>query len=143
MEEEFKPIETQEAFDAAIRERLERQKRSVTEEVTKKFDGYLSPEDAAGLRTKITESETTIADLTAKNTAYKQRAAKLKIANETGLPFALAERLTGSTEEEIRADAEALVRYTKPATQAPAFSPETPPKDAMTAAYLDMLRNLK
>jgi hypothetical protein len=42
MSEEFKIIDTQEAFDAAIKARLERNTRSVTEEVTKSMkDGFL------------------------------------------------------------------------------------------------------
>lgn len=50
MPEEFKPIETQEAFDAAIRSRLERNTRTVTEEVTKKYEGYLSPDEVAAAK---------------------------------------------------------------------------------------------
>ena len=46
MSEEFKAIETQEAFDAAIKARLERNTRTVTEEVTKKYEGYISPDEA-------------------------------------------------------------------------------------------------
>ena len=45
MSEESKVIDTQEAFDSAIKSRLERNTKTVTEEVTKKFEGYLSPED--------------------------------------------------------------------------------------------------
>ena len=54
MSEEFKVIDTQEAFDSAIKSRLERNTKTVTEEVTKKFEGYLSPEDFS----KKTESFT-------------------------------------------------------------------------------------
>ena len=40
---EFTPIETQEALNAIIVERVEQAKRSVRKE----FEGYLSPEDVA------------------------------------------------------------------------------------------------
>ena len=131
MSEEFKAIETQEAFDAAIKARLERNTRSVTDEVTKKFEGWVSPEDAKksaaqieALNGKLKESEARIAELTAQASAYEISSVKMKIAQETGLPLALAERLTGTTEEELRKDAEALVKFTKPQHQQHHFSQE-------------------
>lgn len=124
MSEEFKAIETQEAFDAAIKARLERNTRSVTEEVTKKFEGYISPDDAkkstdriTALEKELADGKATIADLTAKNSAYEISSIKMKIAREAGLPAELAERLNGSTEEELKKDAEALAALVKPAHQ--------------------------
>ncbi len=154
MSEEFKIIESQEAFDNAIKSRLERNTRTVTEEVTKKFEGWLSPEDVtkktdeftkqiAGLNEKIKGNEQTIAELTAKNKAYENNSAKMKIAYETGLPFELSEKLSGETEDEIRADAEKLAGYVNSGRQpSPKFSPETPPGDTQKTALLSMLRKL-
>lgn len=124
MSEEFKAIETQEALDAIIKSRLERNTKSVTDsvkaEIMKKYEGYISPDDAkksadeiASLTEKLKASETTIADLTAKISANEISSAKMKIALETGLPSALADRLTGSTEEELRKDAELLAQFAK------------------------------
>lgn len=42
---EFKPIETQEALDAIIKDRIERAKKSAADETAKKYEGYLSPDD--------------------------------------------------------------------------------------------------
>ena len=82
MSEEFKIIDTQEAFDSAIKSRLEHNTKTVTEEVTKKFEGWLSPEDVtkqiSGLSEKIKENEQIIADLTAKNKAYENSLIKIK-----------------------------------------------------------------
>jgi len=124
MSEEFKAIETQEAFDAAIKARLERNTRSVTEEVTKKFEGYISPDDAkksadriSALEKELADGKATIADLTAKNSAYEINSVKMKIAREAGLPAELAERLNGSTEDELKKDAEALAVLVKPTHQ--------------------------
>ena len=50
MSEEFKVIDTQEAFDSAIKSRLERNTKTVTEEVTKKFEGYLPKISAKKLK---------------------------------------------------------------------------------------------
>lgn len=135
MSEEFKPIETQEALDAIIKSRLERNTKSVTDsvtaEITKKYEGYISPEDAkksadqiADLTGKLKDSETKVADLTAKISAHEISSVKMKIALETGLPPALAERLNGSTEEELKKDAETLLQFAKQAPGQHRLSPE-------------------
>ena len=147
MSEEFKVIDTQEAFDSAIKSRLERNTKTVTEEVTKKFEGWLSPEDVtkqiSGLSEKIKDNEQIIADLTAKNKAYENSSAKMRIAFETGLPFELSEKLSGETEEEIRADAEKLAGYVNSGKKpSPKFSSELPPNDSQKTALLSMLRKL-
>lgn len=134
MSEDFKVIETQEAFDAAIKARLERNTKSVTEEVTKKFEGWISPDEAkksadhiASLTKEIEAGKATIADLTAKNTAYEISSVKMKIAREFGLPDEMAERLAGSSEEEFKKDAENLSKlFPKPTHQPQPKSTEDP-----------------
>lgn len=154
MPEEFKAIETQEAFDAAIKSRLERNTRTVTEEVTKKYEGYMSPDDVAKnnesytqqiakLNEKLKGNETTIADLTAKNKAYEINSEKMRIANEVGIPFELADKLSGETAEEIKADAEKLAKYTHRGQPTPSYNGEKPPADVKKTAYMDMLSDLK
>ena len=130
---EFKPIETQEALDAIIKERLERQKKSVTEEIKKQYEGWTSPEDSKkfseqldSLRSKLSESEAKVAELSAQNSAYEISSVKMKIAHETGIPYELAERLSGSNEEEIRKDAETLAKFAQPPQATPSFSGESP-----------------
>ena len=46
---EFKPINTQEEFDIAIKDRISRER--------KKFEGYLSPEQVEGLKKATSNSE--------------------------------------------------------------------------------------
>lgn len=115
---EFKIIETQEELDRIITERLKRNKESVTAEVTKQYEGYLSPDEVkklndqvTALTAQLTEKDTSIADLTAKNKAYENASVKARIAHEKGLPYELAERLSGETEEEITADADILAKF--------------------------------
>ncbi len=146
---EFKAIETQEAFDAAIKERLERQKKTVTDEIKKQYEGWISPEEAkktadqiAALNGKIGDNEKTIADLTAKNSAYEIASVKTKIAHETGLPYELADRLSGSTEEEIRKDAETLAQFAAKPQATPSFSSEPPIGNSTNAAYKALAQNL-
>src|SRR5690606_29607369 len=43
--------------------------------------------------------------------SYELENLKIKIANQAGIPLDLADRLSGETEEEIKADAEKLAGY--------------------------------
>jgi hypothetical protein len=79
---------------------------------------------------KITELETAAAQSVATSTAYttlkdqhaqvlvesaktKLESVRLKLAVENGLPLELADRLTGDTEEALKADAEVLKKFVK------------------------------
>lgn len=125
MSEEFKIIDTQEAFDEAIK-------------------GYISPDEALKLNEKINAQEAEIADLKSKNQSHERSLLKSKIARETGIPYELSERLSGETETEIRADAEKLSEYVKSAnnTHQPKFSAETYQKSNAKSAFLEMLHEL-
>ena len=150
---EFKTIETQEEFDAAIKARLDRNTKTVTDEVRKSYEGYISPDEAIKLTEQVdsltkalTEKETAITDLTAKNKAYETASVKARIAHEKGLPYELAERLSGETEKDIAADAEKLAQFVgsqKPA--APLYSPQgagTAAASGTDAALMAMLGEL-
>ena len=146
---DFKPIESQEALDAIIKDRIERAKKSAADETAKKYEGYLSPDDVkkhtdqiTALTEKLNDSETKIADLTARNTAYEISSVKMKVAHEVGLPYELAERLTGTTEEDIRKDADALAKFAVHPQATPDFSPETPPGASADAAYRALAHDL-
>ena len=159
---EFKTIETQEDFDAAIKARLDRNTKTVTDEVKKSFEGYLSPDEAKklteqvesltaqteGLRQALAERDGSIADLTAKNKAYETASVKARIAREKGLPYELAERLSGESEEDIAADAENLAKFVSTGSRSPAplFSAQTGTgagkTDATDEALLTMLRDM-
>lgn len=119
---EFTPITTQAEFDAAIAERLTRQEKTITA----RFDGAMTADDVkklkAGYETTISdlrkqvenagikaaESEKQLTDLNARIRGYETDSVKTRIALEMGLPYQMARRLTGETEEDIRRDAEAL-----------------------------------
>lgn len=125
MPEEFKPIETQEAFDAAVQSRIA--------EAAKQFENWISPEKAAEQNQALQSEINTL----------KTANLRMKIAQEKGIPSELAERLTGSTEKEIREDAEKLSKFSISGQAVPAFNPEKPPSgDAETAAYREMLKIL-
>ncbi len=125
MSEEFKIIETQEAFNEAIK-------------------GYISPDEALKLNEKISVQEAEITDLKSINLSHERSLLRSRIAHETGIPYELSERLSGETEAEIRADAEKLSEYIKTANNPymPKFSNETHSGKNGKSAFLEMLHEL-
>lgn len=96
MAEEFTPITTPEAFEAAVADRLA------------PFADYSALKDQNAALTAQ------VADLTSRCQAYETDALKARIAHEVGIPFELAQRLTGTAEADIRKDAAALVQLLRP-----------------------------
>jgi hypothetical protein len=157
MAEEFKAIETQEQFDAAIKGRLEREKgkyEAQIAELTKKLETQTG--DAQKQISELTQALTTakeekegfdktLAERDAKIKEYELHSAKTQIAHELGLSFEAVNFLQGSDVEEIRKSAESLKELVGTKT-APLANPETNignPKDATTdAALRQMSQNL-
>lgn len=113
---EFRAINTQEEFDEAIGERLRREQETVRKEfkgylppeaVEKKYKGYLSPEEVQKKYEGYLSAEE-VAKKDALIRKYESDSVKTRIANELGIPYELAGRLTGTDEESIRKDAETL-----------------------------------
>lgn len=152
---DFKPITTQEEFDAAIGERLKRERDTLA----KKYGDYDDLKIKVGdYEKKIADMtataqadakkyagyDKTVADLQAKLKGHETASVKTRIAHETGIPYEMAARLTGETEEDIRADAQSLAALLKgSAPAAPLASTEPVSIDAKEAGMRDMLRNLK
>lgn len=126
---EFTPINTQEEFDALIKDRIERAKESTRKEYADYEDvkKKLCDKDAelSKMAERLTSLDAANKDLTAKLSASETDSAKTRIALENGLPFEFKDRLRGSTEDEIRADAQLLAKFfasQKPA--APLYNPD-------------------
>lgn len=116
---DFQIIETQEQLDKVIGERIRRAEQKAAEKYADYEDlktqnaGYVT--QIAQLQSqlqaqtdKITGFEADVADLTGKVHAYETASVKTKVALELGLPYQMANRLTGDDEKAIRADAEAM-----------------------------------
>ena len=146
---EFEPIETQEAFDAAIKERIERAKK----EEAKKYSDYDDMKKRLkDFEDKASSSQTDIEKLTALVNDYKgkvdaqERAAaaektRAKVAEATGVPASL---IVGEDEEAMTAFAQSVAKFAKkPAApvlehagkSAPAGKPDN-------AAMRDFVKNL-
>ena len=118
---EFKVIETQEELDAIIKNRLERLKEKYSDYddikalVVKVQDENSSLKSALEASKQETESSNKqIADLEAKISGYETENLRTRIALQNGLPFDLADRLQGTDEESLKADAERLASFIKP-----------------------------
>ena len=116
---DFKPIETQEQLDQLIGERVARAQRSAEEkyadyEAIKQQNTDLAAQIAQLNQQLQQQAETisghqTIVDgLNQKVQSYETASVKTKVALEMGLPYQMAERLNGTDEETIRADAKAM-----------------------------------
>lgn len=135
---EFTPINTQEEFDAAVRSRLQREREK-----------YADYDDLKG---KVTALETQVSNLTGEKEALEKKvkghetnSVKMRIAQELGIPNAMAERLAGESEDDIRKDAEAMAVIFKTAQgAAPLYNPNTqPPANNKDAAMAEMLHSLR
>ena len=149
---EFKVIETQEELNEVIKERIEREKakRAEQEESYKKEIESLKAEITARDSTitqqneKLQGHDGEVAKLTEELNTVKLNSIKHKIAHEKGLPYELANRLTGRTEDELMADAESLKKFVGTKPQAPPLaSTEVPPEDDKKAAYRDLSKRLQ
>ena len=85
----------------------------------------------------------TIAELTGKVGTYELASLKARIAHEVGLPYDLANRLTGEDEKALRADAESLAKLIPSKPSAPPLRSTEPAGDGKDAAYKSLLNGLK
>ena len=147
---EFKVIETQEELDAIIKNRLERVKEKYSDYddikalVVQVQDENSSLKSALEASKQETESSNKqIADLEAKISGYETENLRTRIALQNGLPFDLADRLQGTDEESLKADAERLASFIKPVEPvAPMRVVEPQIGDNKTSQMKSMLREL-
>ena len=134
---EFKPITTQEEFDAAIKARLSREKEKYV--------------DYDQLKSRVEELEKENGDLkstieaTNQIAGYETASLRTRVALQHGLPYDLADRLQGTDEESFKADAERLAGFMKPVSKvAPVKSTEpiVPKEDDERTMYRNLVQNL-
>lgn len=120
---DFKVIESQEEFDARIKDRIERAKEKAIEdykiEIKKTIDDLKSENsslknEVAGYKESLEEvkgKDETIKGLNEKISAFERAEVKRNIALEYGLPFKLAEKISGDDEDSMKKDAEVMAKY--------------------------------
>lgn len=113
----FKPIETQEALNAIIKDRIDRAKKSVHEQFAG-YDEYKAKaekydSELAKFNKTLSGKETELKELRTKVQQYETDSVKKGIADEYGLKPGMEKFLTGSDEKAWRSAAEELSAYTK------------------------------
>ena len=155
---EFTPItiSTQEELNKMFADRGEQARRAEHERMEKQYAGFdefkakaekydkdMAAKDQQFNELK-TESTAKIAELEGKIREYETASVKTKIAREAGLPYELAERLSGADEAAIRADAENLSKLIRSKHVAPMYSQSgegvSDSKDAMLKDLLKKVR---
>lgn len=154
---EFKAITTQEEFDTAIKERLERAERKTREE----FKGWTSPDDLKKLNeSHITELnqlkeshakemekyagyDEKFSEFTAKIHSLEVNGIKTRIASEKKLPLDAVEFLQGDDEQTIAESAERLMKISgTPQTFAYTRNTESEKADAKDKDLRELLAKL-
>ena len=149
---EFKAIETQEQLDAINKSLLDREKAKYSDYDTLAEKIKKLETENTSLKKTITDKETSesttaskIADLEKDVTTWKQKSLKQQIAMKNGLPFDLADRLQGDSEESLNEDAERLASLVnvKNYTQPLADKEPNIETNSIDAAWRDVARNLR
>ena len=150
---EFKIIETQEEFDKAIQERLNRQKESIEKQYAdyaeiKERNTTLETE-VGTLKTTLSETnekytnyDKDIADLNTKIAGYETANMRTRIALQHNIPYDLASRLVGEDEESITADAKKLAELVGNKEPVAPLRDVEPIIDGKDGAYKALLENL-
>ncbi|EPF4429084.1 capsid assembly scaffolding protein Gp46 family protein [Escherichia coli] len=148
---DFKPIETQDALDQIIKERLKREQEKFADYEAIKTRNKELETEVNILKSTIEETsnaekshEQIVADLNKKIAEYETASLRTRIALQNGLPIDLADRLVGDDEESIKADAERLAGFVskKQQTPPPLKNIEKHPEDSKDGAYKSLIENL-
>lgn len=148
---DFKIIETQEDFDKAVSARIKREQETVRkefegflspEDVRKKYEGFLSPEQVQEkYKDYLSPEEVAKKDATIKS--YETKSKRVEIALRAGIPYELAGKISGETEEDMKEDAQTLAGFLKSRNQYPRYNPDpVGADDSKEAAMKKMLSDL-
>lgn len=151
---EFKTITTQEEFDAAIQERLNRQKESIEKQYADyaeiKARNIELETETGTLKTTLSETnkktenyDKDLSALNAKIAGYETANIRTRIALQHGIPFDLAGRLVGEDEASITADAKKLAELVGNKELIAPLKKLEPNIEGKDGAYKSLLENLK
>lgn len=119
----FEPITSQEQLDSLLSARLARQAASIrkeygdVDELREAAEKWKAEQEAK--KSELDKATERANALEAELKQTRLEAMRAKIAADAKLPPALAARLAGETEADMKADAEALAELLKPASSAP------------------------
>ena len=116
---DFKVIDSQEEFDLRIKDRLQRKEEQVRNEYEeiienlKAENASLKSENSELMSNveKAKEKDTEIESLRGQIQGYEKSELRRKVALDNNIPYKLAERIKGDTEEDMIEDAKNLSTY--------------------------------
>lgn len=117
-------------------EALKSEKETLAQQLAELNNSLSSITDAKSL---IEQEKETLAQ---EVNTFRQKDLKTRIAHEYKIPFELAGRLTGETEDELKADAQSLSQLIVQKPVMPLASTEPNETDPKEAAYKSVLQNL-
>lgn len=150
---EFKPITTQEELNEVLKDRLNRQKESIESKYAN-YDELV--EENKSLKEQLSDTQnileknkadsdsfnSQIEELKGKLNSYELKSLKTDIALKNGIPYELASRLVGETEDDLLNDAKNLSSMlTKNEPVQPLKSVETE-MNKEDSAYAKLINNL-
>lgn len=147
---DFKPITTQEEFDAAIKARLSREKEKYGDYDQLKSRVTELEEENVGLKSTIeatnqskADSDKQLEEMQKQIAGYETASLRTRVALQYGLPYDLADRLQGTDEDSFKADAERLVSFVKPTEHvAPMRNLEPSLKKNEDTSYKNLVQGL-
>ena len=151
---DFTPITTQDEFDAAIRERLNRAEQKFAQKYSD-YDEIKSNnatlEETIATQTKQIEEftekqsghEKELAELHNRISVYEKNDMKIRVAHEAGIAYELAGKLSGDDEDALRKDAETFKSFLGKPKTPPLRDTEPSGGDMKKAALKSMLGNLR
>lgn len=149
---DFKVIESQEQFDEAIKDRIERAEEKTRKEMSGQIEELKSKlesligenENYKEELASLEEKNERISSLEGEIEGYKKADLRRKVAMDNNIPFKLADRIVGDDEESMVEDAKKLaVYFEKKNVETPLRSYDNPNKgDDKTGAYKALLKDL-
>lgn len=150
---DFKEIKTQEELNAIIADRLKRQKETIESKYTdydeiieenKKLKQQLSDTNSVLEKNKVNSEQfnNQIEELKGEISSYKLKNLKTDIALKHGIPYELASRLIGNTEEEITHDAKNLSGMLSTSESVTPLKSIEDNLDNKDSGYMNLIENL-
>lgn len=144
---------SQEELNSIVSERLNKEKEKYdkqVKELTTKAEAYEKQiatftSQLEEINKKVATHESELQERDNKIHEYETQSVKMRVAHEVGIPYELANRLSGTTEEEIKADAESIKGLLGQSKAVPPLksTEEVPEGNELENAFRQLSRNLQ
>lgn len=150
MADEFKVIETQADFDARIKDRIARAEQKIKDQYTDYDTLKAQNSDYAKqieqLQSEKAEIESERDKYSAQVNKYAKDALRTEVAREVGIPYGMADRITGDDKDAMIKDAEKIKKCFSVKPEAPfggSGEPSGKKGDEVEDAWYEMSKSLE